>query len=56
MFITENIYYNPDVVQEGDMPDEAAALAAEYCAASAASAEADWCGRCPSGVAPTGPA
>jgi ABC-type transport system substrate-binding protein len=32
MFIPESIYYNPDVVQEGDMPDEAAALAAEYCA------------------------
>ena len=32
MFIPESIYYNPDVTQEGDMPDEAAALVAEYCA------------------------
>jgi peptide/nickel transport system substrate-binding protein len=32
MFIPESIYFNPDVVQEGDMPDEAAALVAEYCA------------------------
>ena len=32
MFIPESIYYNPDVVQEGDMPEVAVALAAEYCA------------------------
>ena len=32
MFIPESVYYNPDVIQEGDMPDEAAALVAEYCA------------------------
>ena len=32
MFIPESVYYNPDVTQEGDMPDEAAALAAKYCA------------------------
>ena len=31
-FIPESKYYNTDVVQEGDDPDGAAALAAEYCA------------------------
>ncbi len=32
IFTPESEYYNPDVVQEGDMPDEAIALVAEYCA------------------------
>jgi ABC-type transport system substrate-binding protein len=32
MFIPESKYYNPAVVQQGDDPDAAAALAAEYCA------------------------
>ena len=32
MFIPESPFYNPDVVQEGDDPEGAAALAAEYCA------------------------
>jgi peptide/nickel transport system substrate-binding protein len=32
MFIPESPYYNPAVVQEGDDPDAAAALIAEYCA------------------------
>lgn len=32
MFIPESPFYNPDVVQEHDDPDAAAALAAEYCA------------------------
>jgi peptide/nickel transport system substrate-binding protein len=32
MFNPDSPYYNPAVVQEGDMPDEAAALVAEYCA------------------------
>lgn len=31
-YIPESPYYNPDVVQEGDSPDEAVALATEYCA------------------------
>jgi peptide/nickel transport system substrate-binding protein len=31
-FIPESKYYNPDVTQMADMPDEAVALAAEYCA------------------------
>lgn len=31
-FNPESPYYNPDVVQEGDDPDAAVALAAEYCA------------------------
>ena len=31
-FIPESKYFNPDVMQEGDLPDEAVALAAEYCA------------------------
>ncbi len=32
MFIPESPFYNPDVVQEHDDPDAAAALVAEYCA------------------------
>ena len=32
MFIPESPFYNPDVVQEHDDPEGAAALAAEYCA------------------------
>jgi len=32
MFTRESPNYNPDVTQEGDMPDEAVALATEYCA------------------------
>ena len=32
MFIPESPFYNRDVVQEGDDPEAAAALAAEYCA------------------------
>jgi len=32
MFIPESVFYNPDITQEADMPDEAAALVAEYCA------------------------
>lgn len=32
MFIPESPFYNPDVTQEHDDPDAAAALAAEYCA------------------------
>ena len=32
MFIPESIYYNPDVTQEGDMPELVAALVADYCA------------------------
>ena len=32
MFIPDSRFYNPDVVQEGDDPDGAVALAAEYCA------------------------
>ncbi|MBG7604387.1 MAG: hypothetical protein IZT58_07105 [Actinobacteria bacterium] len=32
MFIPESNFYNPDVVQQGDDPVAAAALAAEYCA------------------------
>jgi len=32
MFIPESVYYNPDITQEGDMPEEAAALVAAYCA------------------------
>jgi peptide/nickel transport system substrate-binding protein len=35
-FIPESVYYNPDLVQEGDSPDEAIAVAAEYCAEFAA--------------------
>jgi len=31
MFIPESPYYNPDVVQEGNDPEGAAALVAEYC-------------------------
>ena len=31
-FIPESPYSNPDVVQEGDAPDKAVALATEYCA------------------------
>jgi peptide/nickel transport system substrate-binding protein len=31
-FIPSSPFYNPDVVQEGDRPDEALALVAEYCA------------------------
>ncbi len=31
-FIPESAYYNPDVVQEGDDPEGAQALVAEYCA------------------------
>jgi peptide/nickel transport system substrate-binding protein len=31
-FIPTSPFYNPDVVQEGDQPEQAAALAAEYCA------------------------
>ena len=32
IFIPESPFHNPDVVQDGDDPDAAAALAAEYCA------------------------
>ncbi len=32
MFIPESAFHNPDVVQQGDEPDAAIALAAEYCA------------------------
>ena len=32
MFIPESRFYDPSIVQEGDMPDAAVALAAEYCA------------------------
>ena len=32
IFIPESKFYNPDVVQQGDDPTAAAALAAEYCA------------------------
>jgi peptide/nickel transport system substrate-binding protein len=32
MFIPESPFYNPNVVQEGDDPEAAAALIAEYCA------------------------
>ncbi|HWL44616.1 MAG TPA: ABC transporter substrate-binding protein [Ilumatobacter sp.] len=32
MFTPESPYYNPDITQEGDDPDRAVALAAEYCA------------------------
>ena len=32
MFIPESKFYNPDVVQQADMPDEALALVTEYCA------------------------
>jgi peptide/nickel transport system substrate-binding protein len=32
MFTPESPNFNPDVTQEGDMPDEAIALATEYCA------------------------
>ena len=32
IFIPESPFYNPDVVQDGDDPDAAAALAGEYCA------------------------
>ncbi len=32
MFTPEHPYYNPDVVQEGDVPDQAQPLIEEYCA------------------------
>ena len=32
MFVPDSKYYNPDVIQEGDDPDGALALVAEYCA------------------------
>src|SRR6056297_1802884 len=32
IFIPESRFYDPSIVQAGDMPDEAVALAAEYCA------------------------
>ncbi len=32
LFAPESPYFNPDVIQEGDDPDAAVALAAEYCA------------------------
>lgn len=32
MFVADSAYYDPDVVQEGDDPEAAVALAADYCA------------------------
>ena len=70
VFLTHNIWDNAFAEDVRDMCDRTT-LTTRCCAApstaehdstrsgspaSAASAEADWCGRCPSGVAPTGPA